>query len=77
MGMAAVLFNDAEPFEQIDNTLRQRPSVKSGANWSSCFREGRLSIRSIHVYSPGARADNAGDKLWIVTRSVCFFDHTL
>ena len=35
MGMAAILFNDAEPFEQIN----RRPHVKSGENWSSGFRE--------------------------------------
>ena len=32
--MVAILFNIAEPFEQIDNTLRQKAHVKSGENWS-------------------------------------------
>ena len=39
MGIADILFNDAELFEQTDNTLDRKPNVKSGENWSSCFRE--------------------------------------
>ena len=30
----------------------------------------------IHVYSPGARSDNPGDNILIVTKRVCYFDHT-
>ena len=36
MGMTAILFNDAEPFEQSVNIPL---IVKSGENWSSGFRE--------------------------------------
>ena len=42
MGMAAILFNDAEPFEQSNNyqyPFDRRPNVKSIENWSSRFRE--------------------------------------
>ena len=54
IGMAAILFNGAEPFRQIDDYLRQkafceidklmitfdrRPYVKAGENLSNCFRE--------------------------------------
>ena len=35
MGMAAILFNGAEPSEHPFN----RPHVKSDVNWSSSFRE--------------------------------------
>ena len=62
MGMAAILFNHAKPFEQIDNTpLTEGPILKSGENWSSCFRvEDVLRLRDfIHVCSPGARTDNS------------------
>ena len=31
----------------------------------------------IHVYSPEARADNPGGKYLIVTKRVCFFNHTM
>ena len=30
MGVAAILFNSAEPFEKVDNTTNREPSVKSG-----------------------------------------------
>ena len=40
MGMAAILFDDAEPFEQsINIPLTEGPQMKSGENWSSGFRE--------------------------------------
>ena len=36
MGMAAILFNDAYPFEQIDSTpFDRRPNVKSDENLSN------------------------------------------
>ena len=39
MGMAAILFNDSEPFEQIwKYPFDRKLNVKSGENWSSCFR---------------------------------------
>ena len=37
MGMAAILFNDAEPFEQSVTIFST--DVKSGENWSSGVRE--------------------------------------
>ena len=55
MDIADILFNEADLFEQIDNTsstespmwnlvkisqaLNRRPSMKSGESWSCCFRE--------------------------------------
>ena len=39
MGMAAILFNDSGPFEQIwKYPFDRKLNVKSGENWSSCFR---------------------------------------
>ena len=63
MGMPAILFNHAERFEQIGNmpSTEGTTDVKSGDNWSSCFREDVQRKQDfIHVYSPGARADNPG-----------------
>ena len=57
----------------------RKSNVKSGKNWSNCFREedvGRLRD-VIHVYSPGARADNPGGHILIVNERVCYFDNTL
>ena len=40
MGRVDILFDDAETFEQIDNTpSTENPNVKSDENWSSCFRK--------------------------------------
>ena len=40
MGMAAILFDGVDPFEQIVNTLStEGPIVKSGEHCSSSFRE--------------------------------------
>ena len=73
MGMAAILFNGAEPFVHFD-----RPNVKSGENRSSCFREAVERLQDfIYIYSPGARAHNPRDKILIVTEWVCYFNYTL
>ena len=71
MGMAAILFTCAEPFEQIVFTLPfdRRRHEKSGENCSR-FQRTHLKITQFYIciYSPGIRADNpAGDKLLIVT----------
>ena len=39
MGMTAILFSGAEPFEKLVNIPSIWPLVKSGENWSSGFRE--------------------------------------
>ena len=39
MGMVAILFNDAESFEQYQHPFDRRPHVKSDENWSSGLRE--------------------------------------
>ena len=59
MGMAVILFNNAEPFEQSVNIAStEKPDVKSGENWSSGFREE--TVERLHgfipVYSTGAKA---------------------
>ena len=49
MGMVAILFNDAEPFQQTDNTPSTKGHVKSGENWL-LFQSRGLKIRHfIHV----------------------------
>ena len=39
MGIAAILFKDAEPFEQSVNIPLTDGHMKSGENWSSGFRD--------------------------------------
>ena len=62
MGMAAILFNDAEPFEQIDGT----PSTE-GPVWN-LMKIGRAvsekktftDYQILYIYNPGARASKPG-----------------
>ena len=59
--MATILFNGAEPFDKIcQHPFDRRPHVKSNENCSSGFREDCVYVLYdfIHVYSPGAQADN-------------------
>ena len=67
MGIAAILFNDAEPFEQSVNI----PSTE-GPMWN-LVKIGQVVLEEevykfhgfIPVYSTGARADNPqGAKFW-------------
>ena len=67
MDMLAILFNGAEPFEQIVNTLSTE-----GPMWNllkiaqAVLKEIKKLHNFIHVYSPGAKADNPqGTKFWL------------
>ena len=80
MDRAAILFNNAKPFEQIDNTpLTEGPIwnlVKIGQAVSKV--EDVLRLRDfIYVCRPGARADNPDDKILIVTKRVGYFEYAL
>ena len=64
--MVNILFNDAEPFEQIDNTpLTESPmgnqvKICQAVSEKKTFKDYYFK----HVYSPGARVDNPwGQKL--------------
>ena len=60
MNMAAILFNGVEPFEQTVNTPSKESSMRKLLKIDQVgFREHVLRLHNfIHVYSPGARADN-------------------
>ena len=58
IGMAAILFNDAEPFEKKKTRKKNncqlipfhsKPRVKSSENWSFGFREERLKITQFYT----------------------------
>ena len=80
MGMAAILFSGAEPFEQIINIL-----LTEGPRWNlvkigqAVSEKKRLRFHDlIHVSSPRARADNPGwGKILILTKKFYYFNHTL
>ena len=62
MDMAAILFNGAEPFEQIGNTLLTE------GDENAIFRQEEIKKLQnfIRVYCPGTRADNPKRiKLWL------------
>ena len=80
MGMTTTLLNNAERFEQIDNmpsTEGQKCNlVKIGQTISKkTFKD--YGILYMYEYSPEARTDNPGSQILIVTKRVCYFDHTL
>ena len=88
MGMAAILFNDAEPFEQsvnIPSTVG--PVWNNGENWSSGFREDFMVLYLYTAKEQGqitprgqsreARADNPQwAKFWsLLKRFTTFIIH--
>ena len=79
MGMVAILFNDAESFEQIDNIpLTESPIwnlVKTGQAVSEkMFKDYEI----LYMYiAKGQRQITPRDKIFVGTKSVCYSDHTL
>ena len=80
MGMTAILFNDAERFEQIDNMPLTEGSqcnlVEIGqvASGKKTFKDYEI----LHMYiAQGQGQLTLGDKILIVTEKICVFDHTL
>ena len=80
MGMVAILFYHAEPFEQIDNT----PSIE-GPKWylvkigqavseKKTFKDYKILYTYI---AQGQGQISLGDKILIVTERVCYFDDAL
>ena len=61
MGIEAILFNFAELFEQIGNTL-----LTEGPMWISVKKASKILHTFIYVYSPVERAANPlGTKFWL------------
>ena len=74
-----ILFNGAEPFEQIDNT----PSTE-GSMWNLMKNGHAVSENTekdytiLHMYIGQGQGQLAPrDKILIVIKRVCYFDHTL
>ena len=68
MGIAAILFNGAESFEQIVNTLSTSPmwnreKIAQAVSEMKTFKNYTIFI---HVYSPEASSDKPqGTKFWL------------
>ena len=80
MGMAAILFNNAEPFEHIDNTPSMEGPVwnlvKIGQAVSEVKAFKDYEILFMYI-AQGQGQITLDDKILIVTERVCYFDHTL
>ena len=80
MGMSAILFNNAEPFEQIDNKpstegpMGNLKKIDRDVSEKKTFKD--YEILYIHI-TQGKGQITLGDKRLIVTERVCYFDHTL
>ena len=71
MGMATILFSNAEPIEQIDNT----PSTE-GHMWNLMKISQAVSEKISMYIAHGHGQITPGDKILIVTIKVCYFDRT-
>ena len=76
MGLVAILFNGAKPFEQIVNT----PSVDSpmGSLVKTSFREGFKNYTILYLYLvQGQGQIIPGGKCLKLPKKFYYFDHTL
>ena len=80
MGMTAILFNDAEWFEQIDNMpSTEGPKCKLLKIGQAVSEEKTFKDYDIlYMYiAQGQGQIIQEDKILIVTKRVCYFDRTL
>ena len=77
MGMATILVIDAEQFEQIDSIPSTEGPKSNLVKIGQVVSEKKTLKDFIHLYSTGARADNLRGQKLILTKRVCYFDHTL
>ena len=80
MGMVDILFNDAKPFEQIENTPSTENLMWNLVKIGQAVSE-KTTFEDYHIlYMFIAQEQgqiNPRDKIFVVTKSVCYFDHTL
>ena len=73
MDMTAILYNDVEPFDHINDV--------SSIWWKlvKLFQRRTLFMitRFIHVSNHGVSTDSPREQSLLVTKRVCYFDHTL
>ena len=78
MGMAAVLFNGAEPFEKIVSYLSTEGIMWNLVKIAHAVSQKKFKNYTILYMCPGAKAKNRpGDKMLIVTNKLYYFNHTL
>ena len=80
MGTAAILFNGAEPFKQIDNTPSTDRPMYNLVKIGQAVSEKKTFKDYVILYMYTAQGQGQitlRDKIMIVTKRVCYFDHTL
>ena len=80
MGIVTILFNNAEPFEQIDNTPSTEGPVCNLIKIGQAVQEKKTFkyYETLHMYlAQGQGQVTPGDKILIVTERVCYFYYTL
>ena len=80
MGMVDILFSDAEPFEQIDNTISTKSPVWNLVKIGQAVSEKKTfkDYDILYMYiAQGQGQITPGDRIFVVTKSVCYFDNTL
>ena len=80
MGMVDILFNNAKPFEKIDNTSSTEIPMWNLVNSGQAVSEKEMfkDYEILYMYiTQGQGQITYWDKTLIVTKSVCYFDHTL
>ena len=77
--MVAILFNDAEWFEQIDNTpLTEGPMLYLVKICPAVLEKIFKDYKILYMYiAQGQGQISLGNKILIVTERVCYFDHAL
>ena len=79
-GMAAILFNDAEPLEYIDNTPSTERLIWNLVKIGQAVSEKKMftDYEILYLYiAKGQVQKTSGDKILNVTERFCYFDHIL
>ena len=80
MGMMAILFNDAEWFEHIDNMPSKEGQKCNLVKIGQAVTEKKTftDYKILYMYIVQGQGEiTQEDKILIVTKRVCYFDHTL
>ena len=75
MGMAAILFHGAEPLEQIVNILSTEGPVWNLVKIARELSENKIFKNNAAFFMYIAQGQ--GQKILIVTKKFCYFNHTL
>ena len=76
MGMVAIFFNDEKQFEHMPLTKGPMWNlVKTGQGVSE--KKTFKYYEILYMYIAQGQGQITQDKILIVTKSVCYFDHTL